>query len=47
MVVHDEAHGGDEHGHGHGDEREYHDGHPLIMSSPRRRSPVGASGLKG
>jgi F-type H+-transporting ATPase subunit a len=29
MVVHDEAHGGDEHGHGHGHEQEFHNGHPV------------------
>jgi F-type H+-transporting ATPase subunit a len=30
MVVHDEAHGGDEAGHGHGHEAEYKDGHPVV-----------------
>jgi F-type H+-transporting ATPase subunit a len=30
MVVHDEAHGGDEHGHGHGHERDFHNGHPVV-----------------
>jgi F-type H+-transporting ATPase subunit a len=33
MVVHDEAHGGDEHGHGHGQEDSFHDGHPVTGQS--------------